>query len=194
MLSRCGGFSMFSLKSGSAISTNNARLCPLMLLALILIGVVLLSTSSLASRTETAHIRPENTSWESWATNHFFPPYHLYFCLCVAFSVAKHSWNFSPRTNCGMPLSVMHIIKLCFLFVRRSHTSGEVWKQKRQKKKRLSNTKFFLLHHFKPSALPQHEACMFSCVLKGAQKPHLQNQQEIWLTICFSMSGAKHAR
>lgn len=50
---------MFSLKSGCAISTHNACLCPLMLLALILIGAVLLSTSSLASNTHT------HTRWES---------------------------------------------------------------------------------------------------------------------------------
>lgn len=45
---------MFFLKSGSAISTHNACLCPPMLLALILIGAELVSTSSLASKTHTS--------------------------------------------------------------------------------------------------------------------------------------------
>lgn len=46
---------MFFLKSGSAISTHNACLCPPMLSALILIGVVLLTTSSLPGKTHTQH-------------------------------------------------------------------------------------------------------------------------------------------
>lgn len=46
---------MFSFKSGSAISTHNACLCLLMLLALILIRALLLSTSFLASKNTQTH-------------------------------------------------------------------------------------------------------------------------------------------
>lgn len=51
---RCRGILMYFLKSGSAISTHNACLCPLKPLALILIRAVL-STSSLASQTHKAY-------------------------------------------------------------------------------------------------------------------------------------------
>lgn len=44
---------MLFLKSGSAISTHNACLCPPTLLALILIEAILISTSSLATKTHT---------------------------------------------------------------------------------------------------------------------------------------------
>lgn len=44
------GFLMLFLQSGSAVSTHNVRLCPLMLPALILIANVLLSTSSITSK------------------------------------------------------------------------------------------------------------------------------------------------
>lgn len=103
LIGHCRGFPVFSFKSGSAISSHNARLCPLMLLALILIRVVLLSTSSPASKIythpkKTTHDVSGLSKWKSREmfflySFHFFQ--HHYFCLCVAF----FSRNFNPQTT-----------------------------------------------------------------------------------------------
>lgn len=66
---------MFSLKSGSAISTHNACLCPPMLLALILIGAVPLSTSSLSHQLKTharTHIQTTHDGKAGRATDLFY--------------------------------------------------------------------------------------------------------------------------
>lgn len=61
---------MFFLKSGSAASTYNVRLCPLMLPALILIATVPLSTSSITSNPHSTY----PSSSEENPSHRFSPP------------------------------------------------------------------------------------------------------------------------
>lgn len=110
---------MFFLESGRAISTHNARLCILMLPALILIVVVLLSTSSRHKNTHTPR-----------AKNVFFPPWFQFLpALFLVLSVSL----FENKVKKTAPTHEQQEDTSCqacsqtlgFLFVRVSHTSGE---------------------------------------------------------------------
>lgn len=103
------GFLMFFLKSGSAVSTYNVRLCPRMLPASILIATVLLSTSSITSN-------PRSTCPSSSEKT-----LHIQFLLPVAsllfmrrYSTAKQCRIFNPRTKCRTTLSVRLLVSCLF--------------------------------------------------------------------------------
>lgn len=131
---QCGGLTLFFLKSGSAISTNNACFCPLMQLALILIRSVLLSTSSFTSLKKRQV--QETHDEKAWGASSVFIIVHLHFShdfyFLFSFSGAKKKKkhrNFEPThktVGCHFLPNVSSRSRLpvCELV----HRSGEEWK------------------------------------------------------------------
>lgn len=113
------------LKNGSVISSHNTCLCPLMLLALILIRVFLLSTSSLSSKT---HMLRKNIWWESWKSLYLLAPLFLsQSCVICPIALGKNvTITQLDATSC-----CVYYQTLSFLFVSCSHRSVEERKLRR---------------------------------------------------------------
>lgn len=149
--SQCRGFLMFFLKSGSAISTHNAFLCPLMLWALIVIEVVPLSTSSLTSKTHTHRIHTYTsrkcTMRKLKEVPSLVSPLRVVISTSALFFFCS-SLNLSPRTNRGMLLSVKHIFNF---------SASCLWNGGNTRPSRWERQNKVFLFYFNPSSLSQHD-------------------------------------